>query len=301
MPHEEGPGVPPPTWSLIRDVATEGESIGLSSLWLVDHLLWRGDPWMREASLGISEALPYGVKECWTTLAAVAAVTERIRIGSLVSCTAYRNPVLLAKMADNVDELSGGRLVLGLGAGDYLAEHEMIGVPTDRPVARFEEALSIIVPLLRTGQVDFDGEFYRAREAELRPRRLNTNGPPVMIGSIGHGPRMMRLIAKYADVWNAWALSQTPDQLPALYDAVDSGCHTHGRDPNTLARALGVPVVLGDSPLDWPGVVRGSDQEIAERLSLIAGDRVDEIHVILFPTNAATVSRLGDIIDLMAR
>jgi len=126
--------------------------------------------------------------ECWTTLAALAEATTRPRLGTLVTCTGYRNPALLAKMADTVDEISGGRLVLGLGAGDAEDEHQMFGLLWERRFARFEEALTIIIPLLRTGRVDFEGEFFNARAAELRPHGPRPGGPPILIGALRHRP-----------------------------------------------------------------------------------------------------------------
>ena len=298
LPHEEGPGLPSPTWTTIRDVAREAEDVGISSVWLVDHFLWRGDPWGREKALGVAPDQSYGVTECWTTLAAVAEATDTIRIGTMVTCTAYRNPAMLAKMADNVDAISGGRLILGIGAGDNPPEHLMLGVPTDRSFARFEEALAIIVPLLRTGRVDFVGEFYSAHEMELKPRGPRPNGPPIMIGSIAHGPRSLRLIAQYADIWNTWLVSISPEELPLLHEKIDAACLRHARDPRTLHRTLGVPIVLDGPKMKWPGIVYGSDAQIAERLSIIAGDRVDQIQLILFPTNPRTIQRVRHILEL---
>ena len=215
----------------------------------------------------------------------------------MVTCTAYRNPALLAKMADTVDMISNGRLVLGLGAGDNPPEHRMLGLSPEKAFSKFEEALAIIVSLLRTGRVDFEGEFYSARQMELKPRGPRPTGPPIMIGSLSHGPRSMRLIAQYADVWNAWLLSLGPDELPALHKLVDAACVQRHRDPSTLRRTLGVPVLLDGPAMSWPGVVSGSDEQIAESLRTIAGDRIDEIQLILFPTNPHTVQTIGRVLE----
>lgn len=299
LPHEEGPGLAPVTWASIRDRALQAEGMGLSSVWLVDHFLWRGDPWGRDLAMGIPE-VPYGVTECWTTLAAVAAATERVDIGTVVTCTAYRNPAMLAKMADTVDMISGGRLILGLGAGDYPPEHEMIGVPAgDRPFARFEEALAIILPLLKEGHVDFEGEFYQARDMRLQPRGPRPKGPPIMIGSLAQGPRSLRLVAQNADIWNTWMEAFSPAELQDVHDRVDAGCVKHGRDPATLKRYLGVSIQFEGPDLGWPGMLTGSEEEIAESLGSIASGPVDEIQAILLPTTGATVEALGRIIEMV--
>jgi alkanesulfonate monooxygenase SsuD/methylene tetrahydromethanopterin reductase-like flavin-dependent oxidoreductase (luciferase family) len=154
-----------PRWRDTLAFARGAEAIGIDSLWLVDHFVWSADPRGRRAeAVDATDTGGLRRSEAWTTLAALAGATSRIRLGTLVTCTRYRKTALLAKMADTVDEISGGRLVLGLGAGDDPAEHRRFGIPNDRPVSRFEEALSIIVPLLRTGGVDLEGEIYSARD-----------------------------------------------------------------------------------------------------------------------------------------
>lgn len=280
-------------------MAREAEAIGLDSLWLVDHFLWVGDPWSRDDGHDSAALQTYGVTECWTTLAAVAEATSRIRIGTMVTCTAYRNPALLAKMADTVDQISQGRLILGLGAGDYPPEHAKLGVPADQPFARFEEALAIIVPLLRTGRVDFHGKFYRASQMELKPRPPLSTGPPIMIGSLRHGPRSLRIIAQNADIWNTWLVARTSNDLPGIHQAIDAACIRYQRDPATLRRTVGVPVMLdGSEMMTWPGIVRGANEQIAETLQVIASQRIDEIQLIVFPTTPQTMETISRIVEL---
>ena len=178
----------------------------------------------------------YGAWECMVTAGALARETRRVEIGTLVVNTGYRNPALLARMADTIDELSEGRLILGLGAGDFESEHIAFGYPWERRVGRFEEALQIIRPLLRGEKVTFEGEFYTTHEAENIPKGLRAGGPPVMIGVLGSGPRMKRLVAQHADQWNCWLASG--DSHARAYveirDAMLAGCEKHGRDPATL-------------------------------------------------------------------
>ena len=196
LPQEEGPGEPPPTWAYTFEAARTAEAVGFDAAWLGEPVLWDEDPWQRDpADYGEAAADgQLGTLEAWTTIAALAATTSRIRLGTLVACNRYRNPALLAKMADNVHGISGGRLVLGLGGGDNWEEHEQFGYPTERAVSHFEEALQIIVPLLRSGTVDFDGEAYRATlssdPARSRVRHRSSSARwPIAHGCFGSSQR----------------------------------------------------------------------------------------------------------------
>ncbi len=191
-----------PSWIEILARAQLAEAVGFDSVWLPDHLLIR-----------FPDTEPEGVWEGWSVLAALAAATDRIALGPLVACTNFRNPALLAKMADTVDEISGGRLILGLGAGWHEPDFSAFGFPFDHRVDRFEEALRIIVPLLKEGRVDFRGKYYSAPDCELTPRGPRPEGPPVLVASFG--PRMLRLTAQYADVWNT-DLVVRPERVPEM-------------------------------------------------------------------------------------
>ena len=158
-----------PRWNEIKASAQHAEAAGFDSLWLPDHLIY---------DYGNSGRPLHGVWECWSILTSLAAVTTRVEIGTTVVCTSFRNPALLAKMADTVDEISGGRLILGLGAGNHEPEFRAFGYPFDHLSGRFEESLQIIRGLLRNGKVDFQGQYYTARECELRPRGPTRLGPP---------------------------------------------------------------------------------------------------------------------------
>src|SRR3954471_7962238 len=177
-------------WSELLDTVHAIEDTGFDSVWVGEHLLYR---W--------PDRPPRGPWEAWTLLSAIAASTERIELGPLVACTNFHNPALLAKQAALIDEVSGGRLVLGLGAGWNETEFRAFGFPYDHRVDRFEEAFTIIRTLLRHGAIDFDGRFYQARAWELLPRR-RPGGPPLLIGS--NGPRMLRMTAPHVQAWNSW-------------------------------------------------------------------------------------------------
>lgn len=153
-------------WSELRAMSETAERIGLDSIWVGDHLLYRGDG-----------APARGPWEAWTTLAAVAAVTQRVEIGPLVAATSFHNPAMIAKKASTLEEISGGRLVLGLGAGWNRTEYEAYGVPFDHRVSRFEEAFTVIRTLLREGRCDFHGRYYELDDCELLPRGPRPEGP----------------------------------------------------------------------------------------------------------------------------
>lgn len=294
-------------WDDFRAFARRAEEAGFDALWTVDHLLVRRAAVAAQFGLPVSPQLaaepPQGFWDCWTLLASLAGVTSKIRLGTLVSCAGYRNPMVLANMAVTLDEASGGRLVLGLGAGNYADEHRSLGVPFDHRVGRFEEALAIVAGLLRHGAVDVAGEWYAARECELRLRGPRPGGPPLLIGALGQGPRMLRLVAEYADSWNAWlAFGRShPDTIPPLREAVDAACLAHGRDPATLARTVAIRVALlgrtvsvqapGEAPL------RGTPDEIAEAFRAFAGAGIDEVQVWLAPNSLAGIEAFAPVLE----
>lgn len=299
LPQEEGPGEPEPSWGNISGAARLAEDVGFDAAWLVDHFLWARDPWERNpGDYGLpSSDERLGALEAWTTIAGLAAVTSRIQLGTVVTCTRYRNPALLAKMADTVDGISNGRLILGLGAGDNRPEHEMFGYTADRPVSHFAEALQIIVPLLRTGAVDFEGEFYRAH-AELLPRGPRAGGPPILLGSLANRPRMLSMVAKYADIWNSWvwAATEATAVRPAV-EAVEDACRAIGRDPDSLRRST-VLVVAMDGPMARnPDFITGSIDDIAHTIAAFADEGVDEVQVRLFPNDLATIEQFGRVVE----
>jgi alkanesulfonate monooxygenase SsuD/methylene tetrahydromethanopterin reductase-like flavin-dependent oxidoreductase (luciferase family) len=280
------------SWADLLAFAQRVEALGFDSLWVADHLLLK---WQEQTR---------GIWECWSLLAALAAVTSRMELGSLVTSTAFRSPALLAKMADTVDEISGGRLVLGLGAGWSGPEDQAFGVPVDHRVDRCEEALQIIVPLLRTGYVDFEGKYYQARDCELRPRGPRPDGLPIMIGA--KGPRMLRLAATYADFWNAEGPMHQPEEIGPARAAGDAACATVGRDPATLGRSASVVINLPMGQV-WDGrlsPVQGeqaisSPAEIAEMLRGYAREGLSHVQLWLNPNTIAGIEWFAAVLDLL--
>ncbi len=178
-------------WPEYLDLARRAEAAGFDSIWVGDHLIY-----------DLPDETTRGPYEAWTTLAAIAAVTERVELGPLVASTSFHAPAMLAKQAATVDTISGGRLILGIGAGWNRREFAAYGFPYDRRVSRFEEALGIIVPLLREGRATFHGQFYVVDDCVLDPPPVRSGGPPIMLGS--NSPRMLSIGLPVVDAWNVW-------------------------------------------------------------------------------------------------
>ncbi len=231
----------PVRWTELREIARLAEAVGFDTLVVPDHLLFRNSPPGNTPPVVMPAGKSRGIWEAWSILGALAEATRRVHLGPLVACTSFRNPALLAKMADTLDEVSGGRLVLGLGAGWHEPEYEAFGFPFDHRVSRFEEALQIIVPLLRQGRVDFQGRYYQVRNCELRPRGPRPTGPPILIGA--QGPRMLRLAARFADHYDA-DFHLEPRPVGERFAALEAACAEVGRDPKTIRRTAAVRVAL---------------------------------------------------------
>jgi probable F420-dependent oxidoreductase len=277
-------------WADLLAMARAAEECGFDSIWVSDHLIFR-----------FEEKAPQGVWECWSLLSALAAVTERVEIGPLVSCTGFRNPALLAKVAETVDEISGGRLILGLGAGWHEPEYDAFGYPFDHRVGRFEEALRIIAGLLREGHIDFEGTYYQARDCELRPRGPRPKGLPIMVGTTGD--RMLRLTAEHADLWNAWGLNRR-DEVATAQSRVDAICAAVARDPATLGRTCTVLIDLPGStgrPRETPPFVTGDAEVLAGILRGHAEEGISHAQVVLDPNTLAGVEAFGRVLEILDR
>jgi len=218
-------------------------------------------------------------------------------------CTAFRNPGVLAKMADALDEVSGGRLILGLGAGCHQPEFDAFGLPFDHLASRFEEALEIVVPLLRTGEVDFRGEYASAPECASQPRGPREQGPPILIGAFG--PRTMRLTARHADAWNScW--HGRPGKFLEARETFLATCGEVGRDPGTVEITAGLSVAFPDlGPVDLPGAddpektLSGSAEDIAAALREWEALGVGHVQLSVQPELPVAVERLGEALALM--
>jgi probable F420-dependent oxidoreductase len=275
----------PDTWAPIREMALAAEASGLDSVWCADHLVTRHSGLRRDD----------GPHESWTTLAAVAAMTRRVELGPLVLCVPFRNPALTAKMATTLDEISAGRLILGLGCGWQRSEFDAFGYEFDHRVSQFDEAIRIIRPLLRGQSVTLDGKWQHAHDARILPSGPRAGGPPVLIA--GRGPRMLGLVARYADAWNgAWygrpeRAHELRDRIRQLHGALDAA----GRPRRSVEVTAGVFVTTGPGGDDRPREsIDGGIDDIAHALAGYAVLGVSHLIAHVWPRTAHAVELLGE-------
>jgi probable F420-dependent oxidoreductase len=285
LPAASSVGTPLPSWADVRSYALAAEAAGLDSVWMFDHFFNRRD----DGSI-------QDMYESWTILSAVASVTERITLGSLVMCASFRSPGLLAKMAATLDEVSGGRLILGIGAGWHDPEYEAFGYPTDRRATRYGETLAIVRRLLDGQHVTFSGEFNELRDAVLAPapsRRI-----PILVA--GDGPRVLRLAGRYADAWNLNGFGLPDERLRTVLRRLDESLEAEGRDPATLERTIGVTVRHPDAtvdPDDEPAF-RGSPEELAAMFDAYADLGIDHLILEIGPKTIPSIEWLAEALDV---
>jgi probable F420-dependent oxidoreductase len=278
-------------WPEMRRTALAAEAAGFDSIWVGDHLLYRGD--------GGRERGPY---DAWSMLAALAACTSRVELGPLVTCTAFRAPAVLAKMAMSVDDVSGGRLVLALGCGWNRTEFEAFGVPFDDRVGRFEEAFGVIHRLLSGERVTFSGRYVDIDDAVLLPAPQRR--PRLMVGS--NGRRMLAATLPQVDAWNTWwdDYGNTPDGFAHLNSRISAEAERVGRSPGEIARSACVLVRLDPASTerrvpDGIEPLEGSPEQLAAVLRAFARAGADEVILVVLPINEESVSRLGEVLEVL--
>ncbi len=288
LPISQRDGTPaPPTYPEVRAVAVAAEAAGFDSLWIYDHLLFRFD------------GETTGIREAWTVLSAIAEATSRVQLGTIVMCTSFRNPALLAKMAGTLDHVSGGRLILGVGCGWHDPEYEAFGYPTDHKVGRFEEALTVIRELIREGRSDMDGRWTQARDAVLLPPAR----PDIPILIAAKRPRMMELTARHADAWNAAWFGEPDERLATVRADLEAACAAVGRDPDSLEITVGISVRYPDLATDAYPVdtedpaLEGSLDEVAAGLAAHAALGAGHIIANLEPATPLAVERFAAAVD----
>jgi probable F420-dependent oxidoreductase len=274
-------------WRELAEMAIRIETMGLDSIWVGDHLLYR-----------FPDGVVRGPWECWSTLSALAAVTTRVELAPFVASTAFHNPAMLAKKAATVDEISGGRLILALGAGWNRAEFDAFGFPFDHRVSRFEEAFTIIRTLLRLGRADFEGAYYTVRDAILDPRGPRPGGPPLVIGSMG--ARMLRIALPHVDGWNVWfdQFQNDPARFADLVTGVEKAAAEVGRDPAELQASAALLLQFGDRPLRHSrNAVTGSPNRMAEAIVRLHEAGAAHIQLVLDPITLESIDRLAPVLE----
>lgn len=272
-----------PRFTDMVEIAKTARDVGFEAIWFADHFSFENTD---------NDEIR-GVWEAWTMMAAVAAEIPGVQIGSLVACTGFRNPGVIAKMTESIDEISGGRFILGLGAGWHKPEYDQFGFPFDHRVSRFEDAISIIQPMLREGKADYQGRFYEANSAVNQPRGPRKTGAPILVGS--SGDRMLGLIAKYADAWNTvW--HSDPAKVAALLPKVDAACEAAGRDPKSLIRTAGGNFAMKGCLKRRPDPVGGSYDNMAKRLGEFRELGLSHFVCGLDPCTPDTIRAFGGVI-----
>jgi len=271
-------------------MARAAEGVGFHSIWVGDHLLYR-DGQRRPGDRGPLEA--------WTLLSALAAVTSRVELGPLVACLGFHPPGLIAKMAATVHEVSGGRFVLGVGAGWNEAEYRAFGIPFDHRVSRFEESFAIVRGLLAGERVTLHGRFWQADDAVLLP--VPGRPPRLMVGS--NGPRMLAITLPHVHAWNTWYedYGNSAEGFAALNARISGAARDAGRDPGEIDRSACALVMLDRSagerqPTAEAPAIEGSTEQIAERLSELGDSGADEVIVVASPINERSIRELGEVV-----
>jgi alkanesulfonate monooxygenase SsuD/methylene tetrahydromethanopterin reductase-like flavin-dependent oxidoreductase (luciferase family) len=277
-------------WPEYLAMARAAEAAGFDSIWLGDHLLYRGDD--------RPERAPW---EAWTLLSALAAAPERVTLGPLVACTAFHPPGLIAKMAATIDEVSGGRFVLGLGAGWNEAEFAAFGLPYDRRVSRFAESFEVIHRLLAGERVTLGGRFHQTDDLVLLPppaRRV-----PIMIGS--NGPRMLGIALPHADAWNTWydGYGNSVEGFAALNARISEAARGAGRAPDQIMRSACVLVTVGgagERSAD-PAVPALPVEQLSEHLAGLSRAGADEAILVVDPITESSIARLAPALEQFER
>lgn len=274
-------------WPEYLDLARRAEEVGFDSIWVGDHLIY-----------DLPDGSTRGPYEAWTSLAAIAAVTDRVEIGPLVASTAFHAPAMLAKHVATVDAISEGRLIVGLGAGWNRREFDAFGFRYDRRVSRFAEALAIIVPLLRDGRTTFHGEFYDVDDCVLDPRPVREGGPPIMVGS--NSPRMLSIALPVVDAWNVWwsIYENSVERFAEVRAEVDA-LVPEGRAVEASAAVL-VTLAGGRGRLMGEtydaGVTTVTPDSLVDHVRGLAASGATHLQLVLDPITAESIDTIGAVL-----
>ena len=283
-------------WPELIGMAQAAEAVGFDSIWLGDHLLY-----------DLPDGTARGPWEVFTSMAALAAVTSRVQIGSLVASLGFHEPAMLAKMAATVDAISGGRLILGVGAGWNQREYDAYGIAYDHRVDRFEESFGLVRRLLAGETVTHSGTYYTLDRCVVDPPAARPGGPLLMLGS--NSPRMLSIGLPYVDQWNVWwtLYGNTPEGFAAVVAEVRARTAAAGRDPDEVeatacvyvqlsggaGRAMGDPLMTKMQPLT------GSAEQLAQQLAAFAAVGAAHLQLVVDPITQESIEALGDVLKLL--
>jgi len=279
-----------PRWSEIRELALRAEAIGFDTVWTADELFWQTPN--RPAQ---------GWWECVAMTGAVAAATSRIKVGTWILSALHRNPAIIARTVETIDEISGGRFIFGLGSGHAGRQANAYGLPEDHVYGRFEESLEVIVPLLRGGHAHFEGTYHAARELEHRPVGPRPGRIPLMIGA--KGPKMLRQAALHADIWS-WYVEERSDlqEFAPRVAALEAACASVGRDPATIRRSAGIVV----EPTEVTGAagvlatpIRGTAEAIADGFRAFRAGGFTQLELLIWPPTIAALEAMAPVLELL--
>ena len=274
-------------WPAYADLARRAEQAGYDSIWVGDHLIY-----------DLPDGSTRGPYEAWTTLAAVAAVTERVEIGPLVASTGFHAPPMLAKLAATVYAISQGRLILGLGAGWNRREFDAFGFPYDKRVSRFEEALAILAPLLRDGRATFHGQFYDVDDCVLDPRPVRPGGPPIMLGS--NSPRMLSIGLPIVNSWNVWwsIYNNSVEQFAEIKAEVDALMPAGRYVEATAAVLVTLPAGRGRLMGDTydAKVTMVTPDGLGDHVQGMAAAGATHLQLVLDPITAESIETIGEVL-----
>lgn len=282
-----------PTWATMREVALSAEQVGFDTVWVADELLWEDE--------GLQESM--GWWECVAVMSAMAEATTLVALGTWVLSALHRSPGVTVKAAEAIDEISGGRFIFGLGAGHSGRQGEAFGFPSDKVIGRYEEALGIVVPLLRDGSVTFAGEYHSAAGQINTPRGPQGNRMPLMLA--GHGPRTMGLAVLDADIWRGYATtSSEPEAFVSMMDQFTAVCAQNGRDLETIGRSIGInihpPGASDEHEWGLGPSMRGSEDELITKLAGFADLGFTSVEIVVLGHSTEAVERLAPVIAAAA-
>jgi len=289
VPGHHGPERTLNRWADVREMVLRAEAIGFDTVWLPDELTWF---WEDKPPLAVWDGV--------SIMGAAAAVTSTIKIGSWVLSALHRNPGIIAKTAETLDEISGGRFVFGLGAGHaWPGQAHAFGLPEDKIFDRFEEALQVIVPLLREGHADFEGTYHAARGLIHLPPGPRPNAIPLMLGVLG--PRGMRLAARYADIWSCYAESRSDMvEFGPRIAALEAACAEIGRDPKSIGRSAGMDVKpLEPAPHPDHAWVGGAPEQIADQIRAVRDGGFTQVELFISPPTLESVEACAPVLELL--